>query len=133
MNDYGMRIEFNGDIDEAEAAITAALKEVGFGVLTRIDVAETLKQKLGLERRPYRILGACNPKIASQALEMEPELGLLLPCNVIVYEDAAGNTVVSVIEPVKMLSVVGRDELTPLAIRVRELLQKALNNVMQPN
>ena len=71
MSEYGIRTTYNGSVEEAEAAITAALKDVGFGVLTRIDVADTLKKKLDLDRPPYLILGACNPKIASQALDME--------------------------------------------------------------
>jgi len=128
-NDYGMRTVFDGSIEEAEAAITEALKEAGFGVLTRIDVAATLKKKIDLDRPPYVILGACNPKIASQALEMEPELGLLLPCNVIVYENEAGKTVISIIRPVKMLAFVGQPEMLPLAEQVRELLQQALNKI----
>jgi len=126
MSDYGIQKTFDGSVAEAEAAITAALKEVGFGVLTRIDVADTLKKKLDLDRRPYVILGACNPNIASQALDMEAELGLLLPCNVIVYESEDGSTVISVIEPEKMLSVVGRADMQPIAEHVRGLLQKAL-------
>lgn len=127
--DYGMRIRFDGNIEEAEEAITEALKEVGFGILTRIDVAETLKNKIDLDRPPYVILGACNPKIAAEALDMEPELGLLLPCNVIVYEADGGGIVISIIEPEKMLSVVGRDEMQPLAQQVRGLLVQALSSV----
>lgn len=128
-NDYGMRTTFDGTVEEAEAAITEALKEFGFGVLTRIDVAATLKKKLDLDRPPYVILGACNPKIASQAIEMEPELGLLLPCNVIVYENSAGETVISIIKPVKMLAFVGQPEMLPLAEQVRDLLAQALKKV----
>jgi len=126
MSDYGMSQLYNGSVAEAEAAITEALKEVGFGVLTRIDVADTLKKKIDYDRSPYVILGACNPKVASQALEMEEELGLLLPCNVIVYENASGETTVSIIEPEAMLSVVGRDDMNVLAKEIRALLQKAL-------
>jgi len=126
MSDYGMSQVYNGSVDEAEAAITTALKEIGFGVLTRIDVADTLKKKIDYDKAPYVILGACNPKVASQALEMEEELGLLLPCNVIVYESSSGETVISVIEPEAMLSVVGRDDMNILAGEVRGLLQKAL-------
>ncbi|MDX8402566.1 MAG: DUF302 domain-containing protein [Mariprofundaceae bacterium] len=128
-NDYGMRVTFDGTVEAAEQAITEALKDAGFGVLTRIDVAATLKKKLDLDRPPYVILGACNPKIASQAIEMEPELGLLLPCNVIVYENAAGETVISIIKPVKMLAFVGRPEMLPLAEQVRDLLAQALKKV----
>jgi uncharacterized protein (DUF302 family) len=126
MSDYGMSTVYKGSVVEAEAAITEALKEVGFGVLTRIDVADTLKKKIDYDKAPYVILGACNPKVASQALEMEDELGLLLPCNVIVYENGSGETVVSIIEPEAMLSVVGRDDMSVLAKEIRELLQKAL-------
>jgi len=123
---YGFDTVFQGTIEQAEAAITEALREVGFGVLTRIDVAATLQKKLGLKRRPYLILGACNPKIASQALEMEEHLGLLLPCNVIIYEDADGRTIVSVIDPVAMLSVVGNPALDQVADEVGTRLKQAL-------
>lgn len=129
MSEYGMSRVFNGSVEEAEAAITAALKEVGFGVLTRIDVAATLKAKIDYDKAPYVILGACNPKVASQALEKEMELGLLLPCNVIVYENGEGETVVSAIEPETMLSVVGRDDLSALAVEMRVLLNSALNAI----
>lgn len=128
-NDYGMRTVYNGSVAEAEAAITEALKEVGFGVLTRIDIADTLKKKIDYDKAPYVILGACNPKVASQALEMEEELGLLLPCNVIVYEAGSGETIVSIIEPEAMLSVVNRDDMKALAKEIRDLLQKALASV----
>ncbi len=128
-NDYGIRTRFAGTVEEAEAAITEALKEVGFGVLTRIDVAATLKKKLDLDRPPYVILGACNPKIASKALEMEPELGLLLPCNVIVYENEKSETIVAAVAPVKMLQIVGRPEMLPLAEQVRDLLRQAIARV----
>jgi len=126
MSGYGMRKVFNGSVEQAEAAITEALKGVGFGVLTRIDVSATLKAKIDYDKAPYVILGACNPKVASKALEMEEELGLLLPCNVIVYENKSGETVVSIIEPLDMLSVVGRDDMNALAGEIRVLLQQAL-------
>jgi len=126
MSDYGISKVFDGSVEQAEAAISEALKGVGFGILTRIDVSATLKAKIDYDKAPYVILGACNPKVASQALEMEEELGLLLPCNVIVYENGKGETVVSVIEPKAMLSVVGREDMNALAGHVRELLEKAL-------
>jgi uncharacterized protein (DUF302 family) len=129
MSDYGMRTVYKGSVAEAETAITEALKEVGFGVLTRIDIADTLKKKIDYDKAPYVILGACNPKVASQALEMEEELGLLLPCNVIVYEGGSGETIVSIIEPEAMLSVVDRDDMSLLAKEIRGLLQKALASV----
>ncbi len=128
-NDLGMSAVFDGTVEQAEAAITEALKDVGFGVLTRIDVAETLKKKIDLDRPPYVILGACNPKIAARALEMEPSLGLLLPCNVIVYQNDEGETVISIIRPVKMLGFLGRPEMLALAEQVKDLLAQALNRV----
>lgn len=126
---YGMNIIFNGSPEAAEEAITEALKKVGFGVLTRIDVAATLKAKIGVEKAPYVILGACNPKIAHQALEMEPELGLLLPCNVIVYQNENGETVISAVDPGEMLSVVGRDDMQAIAGQVKALLAEALDSL----
>ncbi len=129
MSDYGMSRVVGGSVEEAEIAITNALKEVGFGILTRIDVADTLKKKIDYDKAPYVILGACNPKVASRALEMEEELGLLLPCNVIVYQNNRGETVVSVIEPEAMLSVTGREDMALLAKDVRSLLQKALQSL----
>lgn len=129
MSEYGMSRVFDGSVEEAEASITSALKEAGFGMLTRIDVADTLKQKINYDKAPYVILGACNPKIASQALEIEEELGLLLPCNVIVYQNSKGETVVSAIEPEKMLSVVERKDMTMLAADIRTLLMSALNSI----
>ena len=83
-NDYGMRTVYDGSVEAAESAITSALMDKGFGILTRIDVAATLKKKIDVDRAPYVILGACNPKLANQALNLEVELGLMLPCNVIV-------------------------------------------------
>ena len=129
--EYGMRCEFNGSIEAAETAITDALKEVGFGILTRIDVAETLKKKIDVDRSPYVILGACNPKLANRGLGLEPELGLMLPCNVIVYEDEAGKTVVSIIDPAAMVAMMGNPQLTCLVEEARPLLQKALAAVQK--
>ncbi len=126
MSDYGLRTTFDGDMEAAEAAITAALKEQGFGVLTRIDVAQTLKSKLDLERSPYVILGACNPRIASQALEEEEELGLLLPCNVIVYRNRQGQTVISAIDPIRMLSIIDNPAMQAMAEQVKAMLQRAI-------
>ena len=127
--DYGIRTVFDGSMQEAETAVTEALKEVGFGVLTRIDVAETLKKKIDLERRPYVILGACNPRYAAHAIEHEEEIGLLLPCNVIVYQDEQGQTVVSAIEPLRMFELIDRDDLRSIAGEVKGLLQKAIDAI----
>ncbi len=125
-NCYGMETVFDGAPEEAERAVTEALKEVGFGVLTRIDVAATLREKIGLERAPYVILGACNPRVAAEALEIEPDLGLLLPCNVIVHVDDRGRTRVSAIDPVAMLAIVGNPELDRHAEDIRRRLGDAI-------
>ena len=101
--------------------VRAELKEEGFGVLCEIDVAATLQEKLGVEGEPYVILGACNPPLAHQALEAEPELGVLLPCNVVVYE-RGGATHIAAIDAERMLSIVGNDELAPIAADVKQRL-----------
>jgi uncharacterized protein (DUF302 family) len=129
MSDYGMRTVFDGDISAAETAITDALKAVGFGILTRIDVAETLKKKIDVDRTPYVILGACNPKLANTALNLEPELGLILPCNVIVYKDADDQTIVSIIDPAAMVGMIDNPALECLVNEARPLLEQALNQI----
>jgi uncharacterized protein (DUF302 family) len=101
--------------------VRAELKAEGFGVLCEIDVQATLREKLGVEQQPYTILGACNPGLAHQALSAEPQLGTLLPCNVVVYE-RDGQTQVSAIDAVRMLSIVGNDDLAPIAEEVRARL-----------
>jgi uncharacterized protein (DUF302 family) len=107
--------------DEAVARVRDELAAEGFGVLCDIDVQATLRAKLGIERDRYVILGACNPPLAHRALETEPELGVLLPCNVVVYEDG-GETHVSAIDAERMLSIVDRDELADVAAEVRRRL-----------
>jgi len=129
MADYGMRKVFDGSVEEAEAAITDALKSVGFGILTRIDVADTLKKKIDVDRRPYLILGACNPKLANRGLNLEAELGLLLPCNVIVYENEDGETVVSAIDPAAMIGMIDNPELAQMADEAKPLLEQALQAI----
>ena len=106
---------------EAVERVRAELQEEGFGVLCEIDVRATLREKLGAEMEPYLILGACNPPLAHQALSTEPDLGTLLPCNVVVYE-RDGETHISAIEAERMLSIVGNDTLQPIATKVREKL-----------
>lgn len=128
-NDYGMRTVYEGSMEAAEAAITSALMDKGFGILTRIDVAATLKKKIDVDRSPYVILGACNPKLANQALNLEAELGLMLPCNVIVYLNEAGETVVSIIDPAAMVGMIDNPQLECLISEARPLLQQALQNI----
>jgi uncharacterized protein (DUF302 family) len=121
---YGFTVTVNGNFDEAVSRVTEALKGEGFGVLTEIDVKATLKAKLGLDKRPYKILGACNPQLASQAIDAEPDIGLLLPCNVIVREEEEGRNVVGFMDPAAVLGLVGRDELNALGAEVRSRLER---------
>jgi uncharacterized protein (DUF302 family) len=110
---------------EAEQRITEELAKVGFGILTVIDVKETLKKKLDLDVAPYRILGACNPHFASQAMAVEPEIGALLPCNVLVRA-VEGGTRVEAMDPAAVLKLVDRPEVAAMAGEVRRLLEQAL-------
>lgn len=127
---YGIKRTLEMKVEEADRRVREELSEEGFGVLTEIDVRETLKKKLDEDFRPYRILGACNPSLALQALEAETDIGLLLPCNVIVYEgDDEATSVVAVLDPVVQLGVTGRADLKPLAEEVRERMERALSRV----
>ena len=129
MADYGMTTTTDLPMDEAEARIRAALAEEGFGVLTEIDVAATLKAKLDIDRAPYKILGACNPTLAHQALEHDEQIGLLLPCNVTLSSTDAG-TVVSIVDPKMMLGVAGpSDRMDALAADARARLERALSTL----
>jgi uncharacterized protein (DUF302 family) len=126
---YGFEAELQVPYEEAVTLTREALAEAGFGVLTEIDVKATLKRKLDAEFRPYVILGACNPPLAHRALSSELKIGLLLPCNVIVYAgDAPGRSVVAVLDPVVQLGVTGRDDLKPLASQVQGLLKQVLEH-----
>jgi len=112
--------------DEAIERVTAALSKEGFGVLTEIDVAATLKKKLGKEMPPYRILGACNPQFAHRAIEAEPQIGALLPCNVVVRQDAKGQTRIEIMDPLAVMQLVGRPEVEAIAGEVRTRLERVL-------
>jgi len=112
--------------DQAIAKVTDELKKEGFGVLTEIDVKETLKKKLNVDFRPYKILGACNPTLAHQALEKEVELGMFLPCNVIVYRADDGRTVVSAVDPKIALGRLNRPQLEPIAEEVAARLKRVI-------
>lgn len=125
---YGMGGQVAMSYTEAVEKTKEALKTEGFGVLCEIDVQATLKAKLGEDTEPYIILGACNPKLAHQALSAEPDLGLLLPCNVVVYE-REGAVWVKAIEPHKMLSVVGNPDVDAVATQVREKLERVLSGL----
>jgi uncharacterized protein (DUF302 family) len=112
--------------DEAVSRTTDALKAQGFGIITEIDVKDTLQKKLGIAFRNYRILGACNPALAHEALELEDKIGTMLPCNVVVQETPGGSIEVAAIDPVASMAAVENLGLKQAAGRVRELLQKAI-------
>ncbi len=125
---YGMTITTDLGMEAAETAIRSALADQGFGILTEIDVAATLKTKIDVDRAPYRILGACNPVLANQALEIEEGIGLLLPCNVAVYE-SNGRTVVAAMEPELMSGVTENSALAEVAAEAKRRLVAALSTL----
>jgi len=115
--------------DEALEKVTEELKKEGFGVLTEIDVKATLKEKLAVDVPKYKILGACNPPFAHKALKAEPGVGLLLPCNVVVYETESGETTVAAINAEAMLSIIGRDDIVPIAEEVNKRMNRVIDNM----
>ena len=128
MSAIGMSVRLDVPLDEALERTRTALAEQGFGILTEIDVAATLKAKLGVEVAPQVILGACNAPLAREGLRIEPDLGLLLPCNV-VRVDEGGSTLVSALDPELLVTVRGRPELEPIAAEAKARLQTALATV----
>ena len=125
MADIGMKKVVKASYDEALARIPELLKAEGFGVLTRIDVKQTLKEKIGVDFRRYQILGACNPRYAHEALKIELGLGVMLPCNVIVYEGDDGRTVVTAVDPMQTIAA-SDPSLRPVAEQVRQKLASVL-------
>lgn len=125
---YGFSKTVDMTYEQTIEKVTAELKKEGFGVLTFIDVKETLKQKINVDFKKYAILGACNPPIAHKALQEEEELGLLLPCNVIVFEKD-GKTRVSIFDPMVMTWIIENDNMKPIASEVQERLQRVLQAI----
>lgn len=121
---YGFSTTFSGSFDDAIAKVTEELKKEGFGVLTEINVQAVLKKKLDVDKRPYIILGACNPVLANQAITAEPDIGLLLPCNVVVREEENGDIIVAFMDPSAVLQLVNRPEIEELAGEVKARLER---------
>ena len=120
----GFNVYLNSSYEDAITAVTEELKKEGFGVLTEIDVKATLKKKLDVDFRPYKILGACNPNLAHKALSLVPQIGLMLPCNVTVSQEADGRTLISIVNPQQMLGVVDHPELEAVACDAEERLRR---------
>jgi len=128
---YSFSTRLQGDLATIEERVVDALKSEGFGILTEIDVQATLKAKLGIDRKPYRILGACNPPLAHKAIEAEPDIGLLLPCNVVLREEEDGDITVAFMDPVAVLQLVERPEVAELATDVKQRLQRVEKAISQ--
>lgn len=127
--EYGLRVDLPVPYDTAIERVTDALRQEGFGVLTSIDVQQTLKNKLGRDFRRYVILGACNPALADRALQAELEIGLLLPCNVIVYEREPGRATVAAMAPLPAMGLVGNPDVTEVAREADRRLRSALRRL----
>lgn len=121
---YGFSTTFPGTYEQALTRTVEELQKEGFGVLTEIDVKAVMKKKLDIDKRPYKILGACNPVLANKALTAEPDIGLLLPCNVVVREEEDGKVTVAFMDPIAVLKLTNRPEIAQLASEVRAKLER---------
>ncbi|MCP4077209.1 MAG: DUF302 domain-containing protein [Gammaproteobacteria bacterium] len=126
---YSFSTVVSDDFNRVIERVTEALKGEGFGVLTTIDVKATMKAKLDIDQKPYHILGACNPALAHKAIEAETDIGLLLPCNVVVRENDDSSITVAFMDPAAVLTLVDRDDIAALATDVRERLQRVMQNI----
>ena len=129
MPSYAISRTLDRPFEDTIQHVTEALKTEGFGILTEIDIRETLKEKLDVDFRPYRILGACNPALAHQALQAEPHIGLMLPCNVIVQDAGEGKTEVSAVDPVASMSAIENEALGDISIQVRARLERVIRSL----
>ncbi len=129
MAQFSIKRKVSLSYEDAEQKIRDALSKEGFGILTEIDVKATLKKKLDRDFRKYIILGACNPPYAYRALTIEPEIGVFMPCNVLVYENEDGTATVSAMDPVGVMDVVENPQLRELALEIREKLERAVNSI----
>ena len=127
--DYTISKNIEKSFDEAVQAITAALKEEGFGVITEVDLKEKFKEKLGIDFRNYKILGACNPALAHKAIEVEDRIGVMLPCNVLVQEKEGGKVEISAINPLSSIGATGNEQLKSVASEVSEKLRAAVEKL----
>jgi len=128
---YSFSIQVNDNFEDAILHVTQALQAEGFGILTEIDVQATLKNKLGIEGRPYTILGACNPPLAHQALEADPDIGLLLPCNVVVRQEMDNSTTVAFMDPIAVLGLVDEPGIEIIATKVRSRLERVRESLSE--
>ena len=129
LSKYSFGGETNLNFDESVHRVADSLKEEGFGILTEIDAKKVLMEKLDLERKPYKILGVCNPDYAHKAIDIEPDIGTLLPCNILVYENDKGKVIVSAMDPHAALKLVGNPEINAIADEVRDKIIAALHRL----